>query len=325
MLSTEEEDSPSGNLMPNSFDYLDDHLLLPHTFNLVQPSLEKNILKTILRSFDLAVKFPPIDFLSFFTKTLDENGFDPILTEQILTVLTHQMHFSDQLKKFFISYSATNIKRSGFQRFLIKNFSIFSVYPENYAENEDAKLVCHFLLRRFPAKIIRFQSFYKILKVADLITVLGNSIELLAKVDYKKDFLESWLEIGKGLIHLDNLKPRGFSEFLELSHESYKPMIKMGYLMSVSQPTYKLLHDTLLPILQANFHNESQMAIFYDFFCEIKFSPELALDWIPDVLFLLANNEQNFHLIKMLDRLLRIGRGKDKVECGRYVQSPPGQ
>ena len=99
----------------------------------------------------------------------------------------------------------------------------------------------------------------------------------------------------------------------------------MSYLMSVSQPTYKILHDTLLPILQANLRNESQMAIFYDFFCEIKFSPELALDWIPDVLFLLTNNEQNFHLIKMLDKLLRIGRGKDKVECGRYVKNPSGQ
>lgn len=279
----------------------------------------------MLKSFEIGLKFPPIDFFTFFTKLLDENGFDVLLTDQILSVLVQQINFSDQLKKFFISYALTNMKKASFQRFLLRNLGTFSDFAANYDENEDAKIVCHFLLRRFPTKVMRFDTFYKLLKIPDLISVLLQSIEILSKVDFRPEFLDTWEQVGIALNFLDGSKPRGFSDFLEVLPETCRPLAKMSYLISMAEPNYKTLHDTLLPIVKSNFHNELKMAMIYDFFCRIKFSSELARDWAPDVLFLLKNNEQNLYLLKMVDRLMRTGQASQKIDCGRYVRNPAGK
>ena len=51
LLTTDEDDSHSGNLMPSSFDYLDDTMLLPHVFNLIDSNMEKSVLQALVRKF----------------------------------------------------------------------------------------------------------------------------------------------------------------------------------------------------------------------------------------------------------------------------------
>lgn len=143
----------STDVMPSSYHYLDEHLVLPHLFDFLTLDGEKELVSRVLTVIDLPIRFPPVDMFKIFIPLLEAHSSDETVTNQLLSYLTNQMVFNDEILKFFISYIGMNIQRATHQKFVVEHLPIILERFIPMADSiQDAKLVLIFLLKRFPVK-----------------------------------------------------------------------------------------------------------------------------------------------------------------------------
>jgi len=234
------------------------------------------------------------------------------------------MAYSDEILKYFIPHISVNIQRISYQKFVVKNLTeIMDRFIPMADTISDVKKLLIFLLKRFPSKLIN-DNFFGLMKFSLLDDVLKLSCMLMSSVDFNcRNFFDIWSEIGKGLVRLDQLKPRGFEEFhSEISTSPKAAMLaKLAFISSQENINFKILHNELLPMIIENLENEEMWNITFKFAKKVRISKELAIDWISDIIFLLKKDEANLKLIKLLEYIFTISEGSmQNLNPGRLVK-----
>ena len=135
--------------------------------------------------------------------------------------------------------------------------------------------------------------------------LLAITCTMMGSVDFACDmYYDVWSEIGKGLVRLDSMKPRGFEEF-HSSGTSFNAqtlmLTKLAFISSVKTVNFKILHHDLLPIIVEHIEDGDLWPVIFTFIKKVNMTRELATDWIPDVLFLLNDRHDNVPLINLLE------------------------